>query len=234
MGDAPTQRQSSHDSFRGSYSPQDDTNNGKTNDALIDTSPHSLANIHAGQKPVSSMEFEGYPHPQFPGSGPSGGHALDMRSMASALPDYNARSYPQQSFQMGMAGGQPHGIMYQVHPGVQFAGQAGSPLTASSPSSYAQHYSSSQSQRPGAYSGMVHAPGMTGQPQSFQNTGYQGMVHGIRGHPHAQQHLHPQLSPNYGSGYANRGYHQPLRVSPTNSSMYQSSAQHSKLTSKKT
>lgn len=147
---------------------------------------------------------------------------MDMRSLAGALPDFSARAYPQQSFQhIGIPGAHSQGVVYQLPPGAQFAGQAGGAQQ------FPQHYNQSQQSRPGAFSNFVGASSAGGQPQSFHSPGQQTMV---PGHPHMQQFLHPQPPTHYGANFATRGYQQPLRINPTAHSIYQNPGQHSKLT----
>lgn len=171
------------------------------------------------------MEFEGYPQAHYQGPGVShGASAMDMRSLAGALPDYSGRSYTQHSFQhMAMPGGHNHNqpVMYQMHPGAQFAGQAGGAFNVNSAQSYPQQYLPSQQQRQGTFGGFQGASGMQGMPNMVQN---------MQGHPQMQQYLHPQSSSHYGGGYSARGYQQqPLRISPTGPGMYHNPAQPSEL-----
>lgn len=226
MGDALPQRQSSNDGFRNTPNSMSYVATYQLPLTIKATSSHSLVNTNTAYKSQSTMEFEGYPQAHFPAGGPAGASAMDMRSLTGALPDYSSRSHlqQQQSFQqMGMPGGHGQGAQYQIHPGAQFAGQAGTAFNLSPAQQYAQQYAQSQQQRAGNFPPFVGASNIGGQNQLYQGHGPQGLVQNLHGHPHMQQYLHPQTSSHYGSGYNTRGYQQPLRIAPTGPGMYQPS-----------
>ncbi|ETN38782.1 uncharacterized protein HMPREF1541_06820 [Cyphellophora europaea CBS 101466] len=181
------------------------------------------------------MEFETYYQAQMPDASISpNAQAMDMRSMAGALPDLSSRNYPQHSFQqMAIPSGHHQAAMYQHYAqGPQFAGQAGGAFNLHSAQQYQPQYSQSQHQRHGNFSGFVGGPN---QPPSFLSPGLpisQGMAQNVQGHHHMQQFLHPQSSPQYGTGYNTRAYQQPLRVAsslPAGSGMYQNTSPNSLL-----
>ncbi|KAJ9605210.1 hypothetical protein H2200_010600 [Cladophialophora chaetospira] len=166
------------------------------------------------------MEFEPYPRQHFPMGNFASTTALDMSTMAAALPEYQMRQYQQQPYtQHYQSSGAPN-MMYQYHQGAQFAGQT----AANSTHSFAQQYPSQfiqatpprQQQSP-AYPQFITTPGVSGGPQPFQNQAFlvqQPLLHhaGSAAQHHQQQPHFPQAhgsgpyGPQYGtrvaSGYA--------------------------------
>jgi hypothetical protein len=211
MGEPIRPRQSLNDNYR---APTDGGYAAVQQIALLmfaDTTPHSLAqNI---QQPTAYNDFEGYNQPHFGGPGPSSGMStMDMRSMAGALPDYAARSFPQQSFQQVPMGGgsHNHASMYQLPQGVQFAGQASNAFSHSGSSHFPQHFSQTQ-QLQRQYSGMAGASAMPNQP--FVNLGLnmpQRMVQDVQTHQQIQHLLQSQqINQNF---HPRGGFPQPLRI----------------------
>jgi hypothetical protein len=179
---------------------------------LADTTSHSLAqNI---QRPIQYSGFEGYNQPQFggPNNVSSEMSTMNMRSMAGALPDYPARSFPQQSFQqmpIGV-GNHSHASMYQLPQGVQFAGQASNAFGHSGNSHFPQHFSQTQ-QLQRQYPGMAGASAMSNQP--FVSSGLnvpQRITQDVQTH---QQMQHIMQSQQFNQNFHSRGgFPQPLRI----------------------
>ncbi|KIV78075.1 hypothetical protein, variant 2 [Exophiala sideris] len=186
-----------------------------TEDNLTDPSPHhSLPSTNpSGQ--TATMEFEQYPRqhfgmPQFAGPG-----ALDMSSMAAALPDYQMRPLQQHSFQhqyqSPAVGNQS--MMYQYNQGAQFAGQAAHNYSQT----FAQQYPSQFPQgtpprqpHAAAYPQFIGTPGGSSGPQQFQNQAFmlqQPMFSAPNTAAHHQQqggYSQAFVNPAYAGGYGTR------------------------------
>lgn len=140
---------------------------------VIERSPHrSVPATNLSEQPVS-MEFEPYPRQHFPRGHYAGSGALDMSSMAAALPEYQMRQFQQQAFpqhyqSQGVAD-QP--LMYQYHQGAQFAGQTATNYPPSFPQQYQTPYFQGQQvrQHHNTYPQYMNNPGGPNSQQPFQN-----------------------------------------------------------------
>jgi hypothetical protein len=156
-----------------------------------------------------NMEFEPYQQQQFPLSH-HGGAAMDMRSIAGALPDYSSlRQYPQQSFQPQFPShaNSNQSMMYQYQQGAQFAGQTGTNFNPNLNQQLPFQFMQTQPGRPQPQ--YANFPGVSQQSPAFggQNVQLQ--------HDFSQQqpHNYLQIPPGqYGNTYPGRmgiGYQQP-------------------------
>jgi hypothetical protein len=122
------------------------------------------------------MEFEQYPRQHFATGSYANVGALDMSTMANALPDYQMRQFQQQPYaQQYPAASTPNqSVMYQYQQGAQFAGQA-----VGASQSFAQQYpaqyapgAQTRPQQPGGYQQPTGHPHLHTSQQSFQNQPY--------------------------------------------------------------
>ncbi len=160
------------------------------------------------------MEFEQFSRPHFNMGQYVGAPALDMSSMAAALPDYQMRQFQQQSFPQhyqtpGLAG---QSMMYQYQQGAQFAGQAAGNYLQSFAQQYPTQYAQSPQprQQQGAYPQFVGSQGGPGGPQAFQNQAFMLQQPPFstpnttsRHQQHHQQgpYLQPHGNPSYAGTY---------------------------------
>ncbi|OAP61809.1 hypothetical protein AYL99_04012 [Fonsecaea erecta] len=152
------------------------------------------------------MEFEPYPRQQFAIGNFATTAALDMSSVAAALPEYPMRQFQQPPYTQPYqhSGSTNPSMMYQYHQGAQFAGQTG-PHTNPSfaqqyPSQYGQGPPSRQQPQGAAYPQFVGNPGGPGGPQPYPNPAFvvqQPMIHNPGAA--AQPHQHAQYSQAHGT-----------------------------------
>ncbi|OAL24708.1 hypothetical protein AYO22_05497 [Fonsecaea multimorphosa] len=154
------------------------------------------------------MEFEPYPRQQFPIANFASTAALDMSSVAAALPEYQMRQFQQSPYTQPYqhsASTNPS-MMYQYHQGAHFAGQTAAHTNPSFaqqyPSQYGQGAPSRQQPQGAAYAQFLGNPGGPGGPQPYPNQAFvvqQPMMHNPGGT--AQPHQHPQFPQPHGTAY---------------------------------
>lgn len=182
---------------------------------VIERPPHTslpISNVAAG--PTQNMEFEPYPRQHFAMGPFADAGALDMSNMAAALPDYQMRQFQQQPFTQHYQspGAANQSVMYQYHPGAQFAGQTASSYGHSFAQQYPSQYvqgAQSRQQHGGAFPQFMGNPGG---PQPFQNQTFmlqQPVIHSPNTMPQHQQHQQAQFpashaNPAYGGSYGPR------------------------------
>ena len=132
---------------------------------------------------------------------------MDMRSLASTLPDYSIRQLQQQPFQQQFPsqGTSHQNMMYQYQQGQQFAGQTGTNYNPNI-GQYQPQFMQQQASRPqqGGFTGYQAALNPS---QSFQGQNLQMQ----QDYPHNQQFLQipsGQYVPTYGSRVSS-GFQQP-------------------------
>lgn len=182
--------------------------------AVTDPTPNqSLPSTNpSGQ--TANMEFEQYPRQQPYGMAHyAGPGALDMSSMAAALPDYQMRPLQQHSFphQYQSSAVSNQSMMYQYNQGAQFAGQAANNYSQTFAQQYPSQYAQGTPPRQphAAYPQFISAPGGTSGPQHFQNQAFmlqQPMFSTPNTASHQQQGGYPQafINPAYAGAYGAR------------------------------
>src|SRR5271170_4923159 len=115
------------------------------------------------------MEFEPYQtHHLGTGAYPSAS-AFNMGTMATALPDYQMRTYTQQPFQQQLPpqGGQNPTILYHLPHGGQFAGQTATNFPPNFPQQYPTEFQQGQHYRALNMNYPTFKNNVSNDPQSF-------------------------------------------------------------------